>query len=181
MWLNVPGFEFVQAHSNGRIRVTQHSYITSNKHGAYERHYPTTELTIYDKGIRYPIVKLPSHANKTGRQLTMQVHRLVALAHKGEPLTPRSQVRHKDGDTRNCKASNLLWGTALENRQDAVRHGTDMRGESHHKTTLSATDVENIRLSYVAKSKTCGAVALAKEYGVHRTTIENIINGRTWK
>ena len=64
----------------------------------------------------YPTVAL-------GRGKTRTLHSLVAEAFIG--ARPTGQVvRHKDGDRKNPRASNLIYGTRAENIKDAVAHGT---------------------------------------------------------
>jgi hypothetical protein len=52
-----------------------------------------------------------------GKVLDVCVHKLVALAFLGPPPTPYGKARgcsiieHKDGDSKNCAASNLKWVT----------------------------------------------------------------------
>jgi hypothetical protein len=55
-----------------------------------------------------------------------------------------------------------------------------MRGETHHAAKLTNDDAAYIRLVYKPKDREFGAVALAKRFGVHRTSIENIVAGRTF-
>jgi hypothetical protein len=51
------------------------------------------------------------------------VHRLVLLAFVG-PCPDGMECRHKDGDKRNNRLSNLMWVTPLENSADKYTHGT---------------------------------------------------------
>ena len=50
-------------------------------------------------------------------------------------------------------------------------------GEKHWKTKLTNDDVRTIKAELLRP--TC--VDLAKRYGVSKTTIQNIRNGKTWK
>lgn len=49
------------------------------------------------------------------------IHELVALTFHG-PRPEGMLVRHLDGDSLNCRADNLRYGTPSENQYDAVRH-----------------------------------------------------------
>lgn len=80
----------------------------------------------------------------------------------------------------------LFLGTATDNMRDAAKKGrmnwTDKtfrktlpRGESHHKTTLTAVDVQYIRASSKA------GIDLARELSVSNNTISRIRRGLTWK
>ena len=43
------------------------------------------------------------------------------------------------------------------------------------------TDVEYIRSVYSKRDPHFGATALANKFGVDRTTISNVVNGKTWR
>lgn len=54
---------------------------------------------------------------------TRLVHKMVVDAFVGGPPTPKhTDVRHLDGDQRNCALYNLAWGTRSENMQDVWTH-----------------------------------------------------------
>jgi hypothetical protein len=57
-------------------------------------------------------------------QVPMQVHRLVLLAFTGPEPFAHADGRHKDGNSMDCGADNLEWGTRKQNIADAIRHGT---------------------------------------------------------
>ena len=65
-----------------------------------------------------------------GRE-TCEVHRLIALTFLG-PRPEGQEVRHVDGDTLNCRASNLAYGTRSENGRDKRSHGTDRNVNKTH-------------------------------------------------
>lgn len=81
---------------------------------------------------------LRSHPNKdgylrvriliNGRRIKKTVHGLVCSAFHG-PNPGGLQVRHKDGSRTNNRPENLCWGTAKENAQDRIAHGTNAAGE----------------------------------------------------
>lgn len=54
---------------------------------------------------------------------TKTVHSLVASAFVG-PIPEGCEVRHKDGNRQNPRASNLHYGTRSDNVLDAFKHGT---------------------------------------------------------
>ena len=78
------------------------------------------EVTLSRDG--YPMV-YPSYR---GYQVRAFVHQLVLLAFVG-PMPEGQLTRHLDGNPQNNVLSNLRYGTALENSQDAVRHGRKRR------------------------------------------------------
>lgn len=68
----------------------------------------------------YPKVSL----SRDGKAKSFAVHRLVAFAFLGEPNGEAQMVLHSDGSQTNNSVENLRWGTASDNVQDAIRHGT---------------------------------------------------------
>lgn len=57
--------------------------------------------------------------------------------------------------------------------------GKAPKGEAHHLTKITEDDVRAIRVAYIPR-KNGGLDALAAKYGVDRTTIHNIVVGKTW-
>lgn len=114
-----------------------------------------------------------------GRKRKHSVHILVAEAWIG-PRPAGQQVRHRDGVRANCCASNLRYGTPVQNAADRVEHGTDPAGERNPRAVLDRGQVEEVRRRYVAGDERDGAAALARELGVARQTIGRIVRGETW-
>ena len=57
---------------------------------------------------------------------SLKVHAVVAYLFIG-PRPPGLMVLHNNGDFRDNRVVNLRYGTAMENFEDAVRHGTRKR------------------------------------------------------
>ncbi|MBX4911443.1 hypothetical protein HJA82_29455 [Rhizobium bangladeshense] len=115
------------------------------------------------------------------------VNRVIALAFLPNPLK-LPQVNHIDGD----KSHNYLkqptpeliakwgefqleWSTGRDNEKHA--HATGLktgRGSQNSNAKLTAPEVQEIRASAESPS------ALAKKHGVARSTIVNIVQGKTW-
>ena len=111
-----------------------------------------------------------------------RVHRLVAEAFIPNPEN-KPCVNHKDGNKKNNKVNNLEWCTYSENTVHAYQTGLEKRmcGEQHHSHKLTEEDVKYIKQVYIKRDKEFGAVALAKKFNVDRTTIHDIIRGKTWR
>ena len=92
-------------------------------------------------------------------------------------------VDHKNGDKLDIRAENLERVTHAENVKRAYKTGLIKKqyGEDHHAHKLTAKDVKYIRSVYSKRDPHYGAVALAKKFGIDRTTIHDIINRRTWR
>lgn len=121
----------------------------------------------------YPVIGI-------GHAKIVTVHRLVATAfcHR-DPSRP--MVNHMDGNKQNNYADNLEWVTAAENNRHAEvelgkRPIAECRppGSGNRKFTMEQATA--IRRRYPKES----TAALAKEFGVWRTTIIDMVKGRTY-
>ena len=110
-----------------------------------------------------------------------RVHRLVAEAFIPNPNNLPC-VNHIDGNKQNNSVKNLEWCTHSENMIHAYQTGLEQPrcGEQHHAHKLTEDDVRYIRSVYNKRDKEFGAVALAKKFNVDRTTIHDIVRGKTW-
>lgn len=110
-------------------------------------------------------------------------HRIVALAFIGGPPFSGMQVAHSNGSRINSHWRNLRWATPLENHEDRRLHGTGPVGERNPKAKITEQDVRVIRREY-RKIKVPGSgrsvTELEEAYGLHRATIVDIAQGRTW-
>jgi HNH endonuclease len=88
-------------------------------------------------------------------------------------------------NTRCFNWRHLRWGTHSENIRDAIRDGTAVNnlvqrpGEEHGTAKLTWTQVNEIRARYATGE--VGYTALAREYGVHNSTIGGIITQKYWR
>lgn len=105
---------------------------------------------------------------------TLSVHKAVAEAFFGLPADGL-QVRHLDGDPSNNAACNLAYGTAKENADDRVRHGTNVAGDLHPRA--KTTDVQV--LSALGRCAEVGVAAAAAEIGLSQSALSMIRTGRT--
>ena len=109
---------------------------------------------------------------------TYKVHRVAAHYYFSMPLTSPLCCLHKCDNRRCFNPHHLFLGTISDNVKDMIKKGRNCNGESHHKTSLTESDVIAIRNEYAK-----GGVFhkdLARKYGVTRPTITEIINRRAW-
>jgi hypothetical protein len=79
-------------------------------------------------------------------------------------------------DNPSCVNPAHLWmGSAADNIADKVAKGRQATCERHGRSKLSAAAVHRIRTTGE------GTRNLAREYGVARSTIQRIRNGRRWQ
>ena len=91
---------------------------------------------------------------------------------------------HQNGCRADARLVNLRWDTHKGNMGDMRRHGTSPAGERHGHAKLTWASVADIRRRYSeGKAGTGPRVThdeLAGVYGVSRSVITNLVNGRAW-
>ncbi|MET8585789.1 HNH endonuclease signature motif containing protein [Streptomyces collinus] len=112
------------------------------------------------------------------KYLTLRVHVLVCTAFHGPRPTPAHQVRHLNGNKTDNRASNLAWGTPLENQHDRLTHGTDCRGERSGTAKLTWPIVREIRALHATGRYT--QRFLGRKYDVSGSQMSRIVRGKTW-
>ena len=104
------------------------------------------------------------------------VHQLVLAAFVG-PLPEGQEVRHYDGNRKNCSLGNLLYGTRSENYFDKYRHGKDVRGERHGMSFLSENDIKEIRrLCFQGFTQ----AEIARKFNVDPSHVSRINSREAW-
>ncbi len=153
-------------------KVREKSYPRSKANGRWK----PLKLVVHHSG-GYLVVTLCEN----GKRASRLVHALVLEAFIGSrPST--YHTRHLNGNPQDNRVGNLCWGTAKENSQDAVRHGTNVlkgpKGSKHPFAKLSEEDVVTIR----ARCKR-GELqeTVAADFPVGRNTVSRIVNRRRWK
>jgi hypothetical protein len=81
---------------------------------------------------------------------------------------------HNNGDSTDNRLCNLRWGTHEENAADKILHGTHQYGQSCAKSKLTEAQAVAILRSSNSYS------AIAKEFGVCKSTVTHIKTGRNW-
>lgn len=164
IWKSVAEFEGIYSVSSlGRVR--------RDKGGKGARAGIILRPAINPKGYR--MVTLHNNGFKRSRS----VHTLVAGAFLG-PRPVGLEVNHKDGDKLNNASSNLEYVSGKANVRHAWENNLVRKrvGEKTNSCKLTARKVKNIR---ALKGK-FSARKVATKYGVVKSTIQNIWNGKTW-
>jgi hypothetical protein len=110
------------------------------------------------------------------QQVNVPVHLLVLRCFVG-PKPSRSQARHLNGDRRDNRLANLVWGTPSENCRDRSFHGRTKRGVFNPKTKLNDALAQEIRRLHAAGSS---SRLLGKQFGVNKSTILRIVHNQIW-
>ncbi|QGH73765.1 hypothetical protein [Vibrio phage vB_VhaP_VH-5] len=90
------------------------------------------------------------------------------------------EVRHTCDNPRCVNPEHLLIGTHQDNQDDKVKRGRQVQGVDVHTSVLTPQQVRHIREVYKPRDRLYGACALARLYGVHNTTINRLVNNKTW-
>ncbi len=163
-WLDIEGLEGYQVSDKGEIR----SFKTASGK-------PKT-LSQYKEKNGYMRV----HISNNGVPKHLSVHREVAKAFLSKPSF-KDMINHKDGDKTNNDVWNLEWCTQSENLIHAYKNGLreyDKKGEMHHNSKLTETDVIEIKKEIKLGERY--QYEIANDYNVDPSVISDIKRGKLW-
>lgn len=114
---------------------------------------------------------------RKGKNITRRIHRWAAEAFLDNPHN-KPQVNHIDGIKTNNYLSNLEWSSASENICHAHETGliVPKRGEELSYSKLTESQIREIRNRYVPRCRKNGVRAMSREFGVHHSTIQYLLN-----
>lgn len=119
-------------------------------------------------------------ANGYGRITTRYgregAHRISYRHHHGE-IAKGLYVRHKCDNPPCVNPDHLEVGTPKQNMDDRDSRGHGPQGERNGISKLNRKAVEDINNRHCAGERTS---SIAREYGVHYTTVRRVINGESW-
>ena len=116
---------------------------------------------------------------RNGSRTMSEPHRLSYQHHHGE-IPVDCVVRHKCLNKHCVNPDHLETGTKVDNHNDRVRDGTELIGENHPSSKLTADQVIQIRvLAEIGADRR--HKTLADMFGVDRRTITQVINRTRWK
>jgi len=127
----------------------------------------------FDKG--YPLI----YVYRDGRRYSRKIHTLVLNTFVG-PCPIGMQCRHLNGQPADSRLTNLRWGTPKENMADAVSHGTLIGRRGRLNPWAKLTDIEILKIKHLWMTKGFTTRRIAGMFGVSRTTILEILQGRSW-
>lgn len=110
----------------------------------------------------------------------VRIHRVVALLFVDNPNNLK-EVNHIDRNRANPRADNLEWVTHQENIKHSHNQGAYReigRGVKNPKCKLTEEQVYKIREMF---KEGCTKEELVSKFGVSKSTIDSIVNNRTWK
>lgn len=113
------------------------------------------------------------------RGRNVQAYRIAWQMFNGRELRPGEYVLHHCDNPGCVRPDHLFTGTDLDNVRDKIAKGRERsaRGDEHYQAKLTAETVQEIRRRFKAGERNSD---LAKEFGVTRATICDLIYRRTW-
>lgn len=131
-----------------------------------------------DRNKRKPYYLRVSLRDATGRPKNLRVHRLVLIAFRGPAPSEKHHGAHIDGNSLNNWLMNLKWSTQIENEADKEAHGTKLIGTGVANAKLDPAAVRRIRNADTSDPEVFKR--LMSSLGVSRSTIRDVLTGRTW-
>lgn len=140
-----------------------------------------------DDCVHWPYYRLPNgygvfNMVADGVRRKVYVHREALRRRVGDPPTARERyASHLPIVCHNPSCMNyrhLRWATASQNALDRKLDGTEVCGERHHASVLTAVDVRVIRRRYSAGET---FAAIGRTFGVSYNTVARVISGESWK
>lgn len=171
-WKKIPGYE-------DRYEVSNEGQIRSCD---MEVNAAIGARAIRKGRVLAPVVKCNGYHYVTltsadGWRDQIAIHRLVLLAFKGVVTSYAIHARHRDNNRANNWLRNLRIGTAKQNCEDKVGHGTNLAGEKHPMAKLTEAQARSIKFAPTRAM----AVAIAVAAGICEDHADNIRRGKSWK
>lgn len=93
-------------------------------------------------------------------------------------IPPGMFVCHRCDNPPCCNPAHLFLGTQADNDADRTDKGRSSRGTRHPDSKLTPDSVREIRLRVSDGERQAD---LAREFGVSKTTLSQMIHGKTWR
>lgn len=163
IWKPIPSWPGYSASSLGRIRCE------------------------YKKRSRFPEVLRckPNTSGYTtarrmvsGKLIASGYHTLICEAFHGPAPIGKPLARHLDDSPSNNIPSNLAWGDAGDNAEDARRNGKLCIGVKHGCSKITDDDVVAMFHQRIAGET---GLQIGERYGINRNHVNSIIARRVWK
>ena len=160
-WRDVPGWEGIyQAHPIGVVRRIGGGILGT-----------------WPKNTGYQWIRL-THI-KTGKREMEFLHRVIAKTFHPNPDNLPC-VNHLDHDPGNNRADNLEWCTQKHNLAHARNAGRMANYWINKRSANARLSDDEVRMVHRFHSEGMRQVDIARDLGVHRKTIYNIIKGDTY-
>ncbi len=169
----VPGYEDYKVSDQGEIWSRLRSRYGMNDE--WKKLQPP-EWKTTSPATTYYLVSL----RKNNKRKVMRLHQVIMLAFVG-PRPKGQEVRHLNGNGLDNRLENLKYGTKKENSADMIAHGRSTQGERWPGAKVTEEQVRYFRKRYKPHCKINGATAMARQFGVPKSTVMNVVCGASWK
>lgn len=128
-----------------------------------------------------------------GKQVRRPIHQIVLEAFVGSRPADCTDAAHRDGNKGNNVLNNLKWSTRKENMEDAIKHGTVVRGDNHHLRRFPEkrpigrlngasrlSECQVIEIKKIGENRKATFKQIANNFGISLTHARNIILGNRW-
>lgn len=112
-----------------------------------------------------------------GRKRHINAHRLSWELFRG-PIPDGLQVLHACDNPPCVNPDHLFLGTHQDNHADCAAKGRLSRGVDRYNAKVNPEIVRAMRAEHAGGAK---ATHLAKKYGIHRSTVADIVHRYKWK
>ena len=172
IWKDISGYEKYEVSNFGKVRSRARKCVDTWGRECFRKTKILSPASDH-KGYMFVVLY-----DKNQNTKAIKIHRLVAEAFIPNP-NEYQQINHIDGNKKNNNKSNLEWCTGSQNIRHAYENGLmhAVKGEKHHKATLTDRQVEWIRKYCIKGDRELGTKALGRKFCVANITISRIING----
>ena len=108
----------------------------------------------------------------------LRLHRIAYETANQTKIAGGLLIRHACDNPPCFNPDHLLIGTPKDNTWDMVDRGRHNHGERHHFTPFTEKDIRRIRSRHAAGQS---IRALARETGVQKNAIANIVHRKSWR
>ena len=167
-YLEIPGFPGYRVGSDGSVWGCR----KSGKGYGKTREWKRLKVMIGSAG--YPAVNI----RRNGKSERIRVHILVLTSFVG-PCPEGMECRHyPNRDPADVRLCNIQWSTHTKNIRDRKEHNTDNSGVRNGMSKIT----EESAMAIISRRSAGESLAvLSADYGLSKSTLSMIANGKRWK
>lgn len=175
IWKQIPGQDNYQVSSMGRVRTIDR--MVPNKKRNRELFYYFLKGRVMKPKLQGGYLKIHLRGDNPKH---ISVHRLVALTFIPNDLN-KEHVNHKNSIKTDNRVCNLEWNTPKENVNHSIMAGTTKPAKGIQFSSRTKFDELQIKVIKSLKNSHLSHNQIANYFGIHRITILDIINNKSWR